>query len=330
MQRRTYIIERPIIESVFSMADYIDAVEDAFIAYGRGQVQMPPKQYLTFEKGDLRCMPTYLPGMNIAGVKNVNVHPANKDIPAVMATITLIDPDSGRQLAIMDGTHITKMRTGAAGAVAAKFLSRPDAKTAAFIGAGAQARTQLEGLLIVRPTIEKAIVFDLSEDNMEAFAAHVRDTHGIETGCAASVTEAAAQADIIVTTTPSRGAIVMASDINPGTHINAIGADAAGKQELDPQILKKAILVIDNWAQASHSGEINVALKKGLIIREDINADIGQIVTATKPGRESDSDITVFDSTGLAIQDISSAARIYEKIIADETLAKELVKVDFT
>ncbi|MDK1032470.1 MAG: ornithine cyclodeaminase family protein, partial [Planctomycetia bacterium] len=296
MTSPTYIIKRSQVEAVLSMADCVPIVEDAFRLCGEGGVQMPPKAYLYFDKGDLRCMPAYIPAQNIAGVKNVNVHPANTDMPTVMATITLFDPETGFPLAIMDGTYITRMRTGAAGGVAAKYLAREDSATAAFIGAGAQARTQLEALLITRPNISRIIVFDAKPAAMDAFAQDVKDTCGLKVQCAASVAEALREADIVTTTTPARGPIVRSDYVRPGTHINAIGADARGKQELDPEILKRATLVIDNWLQASHGGEINVAVSEGIITREDIHADIGEIVTGKKPGRQSDEEVTVFDS----------------------------------
>ncbi len=329
MTQTTYIIARDMIENAFSMADFISIIEKAFELYGRGQVQMPPKQYLTFDKGDLRCMPVYIPAMNTAGVKNVNVHPANDDLPAVMATITLIDPETGFPLAIMDGTHITRMRTGAAGGVAAKYLSRADSKTAACIGTGTQAASQLQALLITRPGISKVVLFDIRAECMERFADMVKQKYGLVATCAASVKKAVKNADIVITTTTVRSPIVQSEWIRPGTHINAIGADAKGKQELDPAILKRAKVVIDNWEQASHSGEINVAVADGTITRKDIHADIGEIVTAKKPARQTGEEITVFDSTGLAIQDISAATMIYRKLISDETLTAKLETFEF-
>ncbi|MCD6393810.1 MAG: ornithine cyclodeaminase family protein [Planctomycetes bacterium] len=329
MTQLTYIISAEMIENAFSMADYVSTIEQSFELYGRGEVQMPPKVYLTFDKGDLRCMPVYIPAMNTAGVKNVNVHPANDALPAVMATITLIDPETGFPLAIMDGTHITRMRTGAAGGVAAKYLARTDSKTAACIGTGTQAATQLEALLITRPTISKVVLFDISLESMKHFARLVKQKHGLKATCANSVEEAVKNADIVTTTTTVRSPIVKSEWIKPGTHINAIGADAKGKQELDPAILKHAKVVIDNWAQASHSGEINVAVTKGLITQKDIHADIGQIATAKKPARQNPEEITVFDSTGLAIQDISAATMIYRKLTSDETLKAKLETFEF-
>ena len=311
------------------MRDYVSTIEKVFRLYGEGKVQMPPKVYLSFDKGDLRCMPAYIPSMKIAGIKNVSVHPDNKDMPTVMATIILVDPDTGFPMAIMDGTHITNMRTGAAGGVAAKYLSREDSRVAASIGAGVQARTQVEALLITRPRISKVIVHSLNEASMKNFAQDVSAKYGLDVECAASVKDAVRDADIVNTTTPVRTPIVKAEYIYKGTHINAIGADAQGKQELDPDILKQARIVIDNWEQASSSGEINVALSKGIITQEDIYGDIGEIVTGKKPGRESLEQITVFDSTGLAIQDISAASEIYRKLMSDKEFEAKLEKTDF-
>ncbi len=329
MTQLTYIIGARLIENAFSMADYVSTIEQSFELYGRGQVQMTPNMYLTFGKGDLRCMPVYIPPMLAAGVKNVTVHPANKDLPAVMATITLIDPETGFPLAIMDGTHITQMRTGAAGGVAAKYLSRPDSQTAALIGTGTQAASQLEALLVTRPNISKVVLYDIRTDTMDHFARAVTQQYGLEAACATSVKKAVKSADIVITTTTVHSPIVELDWIKPGTHINAIGADAAGKQELDPAILKHAKVVIDNWAQASHSGEINVAVADGLITQKDIHADIGEIATAKKPARQNAEEITVFDSTGLAIQDISAATMIYRKLTADETLKAKLETFEF-
>lgn len=327
MMKSTLIINRREIESLLTMKEYISIIENAFKMYGKGEVQMPPKSYLYFEKGDLRCMPAYIPSINIAGVKTVNVHPQNKDLPSVMASISLIDPDTGFILAIMDGTYITKMRTGAAGGVAAKYLSRVDSETAAFIGASEQALSQLDALMNIRE-IKKIFVFDMNEEKKNNFSEYAENIYKTNTEAVSGVREAVINADIVITTTPARTPVIGADFINKGTHINAIGADAKGKQELDPVLLKKAKIIIDNWEQASHSGEINVAYRDGIINRDDIFADIGEVVTGEKKARESEDDITIFDSTGLAIQDISVAGEIYKKIINDKGLSEKVMKVN--
>ena len=326
MAESTLLVTRSQIENVLNMRDCVSIVEEAFKLYGQGQVQMPAKMYLYFDKGDLRCMPAYIGSIGMSGVKNVNVHPLNKSLPTVMATITLIDPDTGFPLAIMDGTYITNMRTGAAGAVAAKYLSRDDSKTAAFVGAGTQARTQLEGLLITRPNICEVTVYDAGGEKMKDFARVAKDKFNLDVRCSESVEDAVKNADIVTTTTPVREPLVKAGYIRRGTHFNAFGADASGKEELDPEILKKSRIVIDNWEQASHSGEINVPLSKGIITRQDIYGDIGEIVTGKKPARQSAEQITVFDSTGLSIQDIAVAAEVYKRLIPDKTAKPERFK----
>jgi len=323
----TYLISASQIEAVFGMPDAVRAVEEAFRLYGEGEVQMPPKLYLTFEKGDLRCMPVYIPSLGIAGVKNVNVHPANRRLPTVMALISLVDPDSGFPLAVMDGTYITALRTGAAGAVAARHLARQDAEVAGFVGAGRQAETQLEGLMIVRPSIRRVLVCDLDEGRADRFCRMCARRYGVEATPASA--RQAAGADIVVTTTPSRRPVVRDEWVRPGAHINAIGADAPGKQELDPAILRRARVVIDEWAQASHSGEVNVPLARGELRREDIACEIGELVAGRSAGRTSAREITVFDSTGLAVQDVCCAHAVLRKMESDAQLRGRLARVEF-
>jgi len=258
----------------------------------------------------------------VSAVKIVNAHPKNpteKGLPTVMAIIVLIDPSSGAPIAIMGGTTVTSMRTGAAGSVAAKYLARKDSKIVAFVGAGAQARTQLMGLL-EEYDLERVSVWDQSEQAEKNFVAEMQQIYGdsIEFNPELSIREALKGADIVVTATPSRKPLVMDDMVSAGTHINCIGADAVGKEELDPNILKRAKIVIDDWEQASHSGEINVPLRLGLITRENIWAEIGQIVAGLKPGRQTENEITVFTSTGLAVQDAVTANIAYLKALANK------------
>ncbi|MHC4591492.1 MAG: ornithine cyclodeaminase family protein [Planctomycetota bacterium] len=324
----TYLITRAQVESVLTMADALAAVEDAFAAYGQGRAQMPPKSYLQFEQGDLRSMPVYLPHLGLAAVKNVNVHPANDELPAVMATVTVFGPDTGFPLAVMDGTYLTAVRTGAAGGIAAKYLARPDAATACFVGAGRQAETQLAALMITVPGIRRALVYDVDAGRAAGFAQRAGAVYGVEAS-ACRLDEAVRAADVLATVTPAREPLVREDCLRPGTHINAIGADAPGKQELAPEVLQAAKVVVDNWEQASHGGEINVAVSKGLIGRDDIHADIGQVVAGTKPGREDPDETTVFDSTGLAIQDLACAAHVFRRLMSDAGTRAALSTIDF-
>ena len=333
MPYHTLIIQRSVIGRILTMADVMQAVEQALHLYGEGRVQMPPKVYMNFAKsgiaqGDLRTMPAYVEALGFASVKNVNVHPGNRELPTVMGTLTLFDPETGFPLAVMDATLITKMRTGAAGGIAAKYLSRENSCTGGFIGAGVQAESQLEALMLALPGIENVVVFDTNPEHAGAFAEKAAARYKVAARVAATADEAVAASDILTTTTPVRSPIVKARVVRPGTHINAIGADAPGKQELESALLQSARVVIDNWEQASHSGEINVPVSQGLLRREDIYGDIGEIVCGKKRGRDDDDQITVFDSTGLAIQDLACAARVYEALKADAGRMEGVVEVD--
>ncbi|MEM3715979.1 MAG: alanine dehydrogenase [Candidatus Bathyarchaeia archaeon] len=318
----TLLLSDDEVKGLISMRDVMDAVELAFREKGVGRVQMPPKTYLFFSRynGDLRAMPSYLEGMDIAAVKVVNVHPENKEkygLPTVMAVIVLVDPKSGFPLAVMSGTTITNMRTGAAGGVAAKYLARKNSKVVGLVGAGAQAKTQLAALLEVFGSFDEVRVWSRSEETKARFRDEATASYGhlCRVVAAESVKDAVMGADIIVTTTPSRAPLVMDAWVEPGAHFNCIGADAPGKEELDPLILKRAKIVVDDWEQASHSGEINVPLNMGLISKSDVWAEIGEIIAGLKPGRVSESEITVFVSTGLAIQDAVTANLVYRRAL---------------
>ncbi|MCX5678563.1 MAG: alanine dehydrogenase [Candidatus Omnitrophica bacterium] len=309
----TLILSEKDVKKVIGIKDAIKAVESAFREYGKGMTQMPAKIYLHLagHNGDFRAMPAYIERTGACALKWVNVHPGNKrfNLPTVMAIITLSDPRNGYPLCIMAGSYATALRTGAAGAVAAKYLARKDSKIAGMVGCGAQAESQLKGLLEVVRLKEVRVWGKLGSDAV-SFVRNMKRP-GLKFTVAKDIENCVRPSDIVITTTPSRKPIVKLEWLKKGCHINAIGADAEGKEELDPAILKKAKIVIDSWEQASHSGEINVPLSKKLISRQDIYADIGEIINGTKRGRINPQEITVFDSTGLAIQDAAVADFVY-------------------
>jgi alanine dehydrogenase len=309
---KTRLLTASDISKIIDMPNVLGAVETAFREYGLGKAVMPSKLYLDLKQynGDFRAMPAYVE--KSAGLKWVSVYPDNpgKGLPTVIAMLVLNDPETGFPLAIMDATQITSYRTGAAGGVAAKYLARKDSKLLGLIGAGAQAKTQLLALINYFD-FSKIYVWSLREEDVEDFKAGFPDLP-IEP---ASI-ETAAGCDIICTTTPSREFIVKREWIKEGAHINAIGADAPGKQELDPRILADAKVVVDDITQAKHSGEINVAIKRGFFAEVDIYATLGEIVTGAKRGRVGN-EITVFDSTGLAIQDVATARMLLETARAE-------------
>ena len=318
---QTLLLTDHDIKNLLSMREVIDVVERAFKEKALRRVQMPPKVYLFYkEVGDLRAMPCYLESLGISSVKIVNSHPRNREkgLPTVMATIIIVDPETGFPRAIMGGSWITAMRTGAAGAIAVKYLARRNSEVAAFIGAGTQARTQLMGLMEIMNSLREIRIYDKNPEAEKGFLRFFKENYGgvCKIAAAGSAKDVVMGADIVVTTTPSREPIVMSDWISEGTHFNCFGADAPGKQELDPRILKKASkIVVDDVEQAVHGGEVNIPISLGIIGEKDIYAEIGEVVAGLKKGRERDDEITVFSSTGLAIQDAVTADLAYKKAI---------------
>jgi len=303
---KTLVLSGQEIEKILTMERAIPAVEQAFAAHGRGEVVMPPKLYLPLEKhrGDFRAMPSAMD--DAAGVKWVNMHPENPKrfkLPSVMGVYILSDPETAFPLAVMDATRLTAFRTGAAAAVASKFLAVKEPSTVGFIGCGTQARTLLSAHRALFPGF-RAVVADIDADAAAKFAK--------EAGGFVATMDQAGSCDIICTSTPARAPLLFRSYVGISTHINAMGADAPGKQELDPRLLSEATVVLDDLAQATESGEVNVPLHSGAYRREQIYGTLGEIVAGKKAGRVG-TEITIFDSTGLAIQDLALARLIFDE-----------------
>jgi len=302
---KTLVLRQPDVERVATMELAVTAVEGAFAALGRGEATMPPKVYLPIEdhEGDFRAMPARLG--DSAGIKWVNVHTHNRKrygLPTVMAVYILSDPANAFPLAVMDGTLLTALRTGAAGAVASKYLARPAPKTIGFIGCGTQAYT-LHGCHRVVFGAFESLAHDRNASTAERFAERV--------GARVVSLEEATRADIVCTATPSRTAFVKARSVRPGAHINAMGADAPGKRELTTAVLKSSAVYIDDIHQATGSGEINVPLAAGELAIDELAGTLGEVVAGVLP-RPDPAMTTVFDSTGLAIQDVALARALYE------------------
>ena len=311
----TLLLDADDVEENARMDEVIVAVEEAFAAYERGDVQMPAKSYIDLPayNGDFRSMPAYMDAgdWDAAGIKWVNVHTDNPDafdLPTVLGTMIYSNPKNAFPLAIMDGTTLTRKRTGAAAAVATDHRAVNDAASLGIVGAGVQSYTQLEAIAAVRP-IETVVVADERESAIEAFIDRFGDEFDVRPG---SISDAG-HCDVLSTVTPVESPIVSAADVGERTHINAMGADAPGKSELTADLLTDATLVIDDYEQCTHSGEINVPWSRGVLGDDDLYGELGELVTGTKAGRTDDSGITVFDSTGLAIQDVAAAHVVYER-----------------
>ena len=335
----TLLLDSEAVEANATYPEVIDAVEGAFGAYARGDAIMPPKSYIDLPEysGDFRSMPAYLdvrgvetPGdWDAAAVKWVNAHPKNPErhgLPTVMGTVIYSDPETAFPLAIMDGTSLTRLRTGAAAAVATRHLAIEGARSLGIVGAGAQAYTQLAAIAAVRP-IEAVVIADVDEERQRAFVeAHVADFD-----VRAGSIEEAAGCDVLSTITPVEEPIVPREAVGGHTHVNAMGADAAGKHELDDAILLDAKLVIDDYEQCVHSGEVNVPWSAGVLDDGDLYGTIGEVVIGKRSGRTEADGITVFDSTGLAIQDVAAAHVAYEHASErGDGVGFELVDTDVT
>ncbi|WP_225332808.1 ornithine cyclodeaminase family protein [Halomicrobium urmianum] len=313
---QTLLLGPEAVDEHTPLGDVVEAVEAAFGADARGDAVMPAKSYVDLPEyeGDFRSMPAYVDaretaGWDAAAVKWVNVHPnnpADHDLPTVLGTVIYSDPENGFPLAVMDGTILTRKRTGAASAVATDHLAVEDATSMGLVGAGDQAYTQLEAVSHVRP-IEAVVVADQREEATRAFVEHFSDRFDVRAG---SIDEAAA-CDVLSTVTPVREPIVEA--VGERTHVNAVGADAPGKHEIDDAVLAEAKIVIDDYEQCTHSGEINVPWSEGLLGDADVHAELGSVVAGQVQGRTAEDGVTVFDSTGLAVQDVAAAHVAYER-----------------
>jgi alanine dehydrogenase len=309
----TVLLDHETVAAHADLPAVVDAVASAFAAYATGNATMPPKSYVDLPRygGDFRAMPAYVDaeGFEAAGMKWVNAHPDNPDehgLPTVMAALVYSDPATGFPLALMDATELTGRRTGAAAAVATDHLATADATSMGLVGAGAQSYTQLEAVATVRD-IESVVVADRDEGRTERFVDHFADRFDARAG---SVAEAG-HCDVLSTVTPVRDPVVGAEDVGEHTHVNAMGADAPGKHELADAVLADAKLVVDDYEQCTHSGEINVPWSAGVIDDADIHATLGEVVAGSAAGRTDVDAVTVFDSTGLAIQDLAAASVAY-------------------
>jgi alanine dehydrogenase len=314
------IISREEVKSAISMAQAIETVKSAFAQLSRGRARVPIRTQLgiPLHDGVTLFMPAYLEETDELGMKMVSVFSGNieQGLPIINAMVTLVDPETGLPTAIIDGTYLTALRTGAASGAATELLARVTSRTAAVLGTGAQGRTQLQAVCTVR-SIERVLVFDTRRGAAEKFCREMAEVgppvpQRIEV--ASTAKEAVSEADVVCTATTSTTPVFLDSDVKPGTHINAIGSFTPQMQELPSETVARALLVVDSrqavWAEA---GDLIIAKKRGLITESSVHAEIGEIVSGTKSGRSSDEQVTLFKSVGNAVQDVSVGARILEE-----------------
>ncbi|MGE5200894.1 MAG: ornithine cyclodeaminase family protein [Acidobacteriota bacterium] len=307
------------IERLMSFGDYVEAVEAAFKAAAEGRAVAPPALSLGVDGGAFHAKSAALPlGERLYVAVKINgnfpENRARRGLPTVQGVIYLADGGNGVPLAVMDSIGVTIERTGAATAVAARYLARRDARTAFVCGAGVQGRVQLRAVKHACP-IERAWVFDLDAKAAAALAESMSVELGISVAPAADLAGARG-CDVIVTCTSARRAFLRPDHVRSGTFVAAVGADNPDKQEIDPALFQRATVVVDSLEQCAEIGDLHHALAAGTFARERVHAGLAEIVAGRKPGRRSAEEITLFDSTGLGLQDVAAAAVIYERALA--------------
>jgi len=316
--RKTLILGRTEMIGLLTPGEYNDCVEQAYRMHGEGRYYMDPKGHIVLDRfpGEWEAMPSYIEEPHAAACKWVSIRENNREkynLPTVFSILIYTDPETGFPLAIVDGSYHTVMRTGAAGAVSAKWMARKNSKTLAIVGAGHMA----EGALATCNEIfkwEEVRIWSRSQATLDHFVETQQpkyDNFTIKTSTNAE--EVVRGADVVVTLTPARAPIIKAAWIAPGTHIAAVGADKAGDQELEGVLLTQARIFVDDIRQCRTDGEINVPLSQGLITEADLAGSIGEVVTGKKKGRTSEDEITIFDSTGIALQDSATVPLEYKR-----------------
>lgn len=281
----------------------VEAVREGFLAYARGEWTMPPKVYVTcYPAGDFRAMPAL--GGGYALLKWVTSFPGNpaRGLPTVTGLVLLSDASDGRLLALLDGAAVTALRTGAAAVLAAEALGRSDARSAAVIGCGVNGRAAARTFLARGYQVS---LYDVDPGRAEQAAAE------LGASIAASLEEALA-ADLLATVTPGHEVVIREGMLRPGQHVSLMGADGPGKAEIAVAELLRCRLFCDDWEQARHGGELQHAVRAGLVGRGDVT-DLGAVLAGQAQGRRSSDEITAFDSTGLAVQDLAVALAALER-----------------
>lgn len=318
------VLTKDDIKKVLSMKEAIQVSREALRLYSSGKSTVPLRVNINIPKEQGQClfMPAYIDDLNIAGIKIISVFPKNilLNKPSIPAKMLLIDGLTGEVCAIMDGTYLTQLRTGALQGIATDIFARPDAKKAVLIGTGGQARTQLEAMLTIRD-LEEISVFDINFDKAQSFANQMQNEfHQYKTKIVAitNCDKAVKDADIITTITTSKKPVFDGLSVKKGTHINGIGAFTPEMQELPESIIKSADKIIFDTKQGvlAEAGDIITPMKSGLVSETDFDGELGEVILGQIKGRETEQEITLFKAVGSAVLDVVTAHTIYQKALA--------------
>jgi len=317
---QTLILTRRDVQALPGLDECIAAVESAFRLHAEGKSLAPGVLAVKARDGGFHIKAAGLElGRRYFAAKtnaNFSSNPSRHGLPAIQGVIVLSDADDGRPLAVMDSIEVTIRRTAAATAAAAKWLARQDSASVTICGCGSQGREQLRALARVL-LLSRAHAYDADEAVARAYARELSAELGIEIAPTRDLPAALRDSDVCVTCTPSRSAFLKREHVRPGTFVAAVGADSPDKQELEPRLLAEAVLVVDMLEQCASIGELHHALDAGVLTREAVHAELADVLTGRRPGRQSDQQITIFDSTGTALQDVAAAAVVYEKAVAN-------------
>jgi alanine dehydrogenase len=308
------------IQSLLTLDECIGAVEHAFRLYGEGKAVPPGVLSMHTCDGGFHVKAGLLELDRSYFAAKVNGNfPKNGTrfgLPTIQGVIVLCDSGNGTPLAVMDSREITSLRTGAATAVAARYLARGDSRIITICGCGNQGRVQLKALSRAFK-FQTIFAYDNSEEQALQFAHELASDLKVSVTVVADLASAVRQSDICVTCTPSRQPLLGRDDVRPGTFVAAVGADSPEKQELHPNLMAKNKIVCDILEQCAAMGDLHHALGAGVLTRADVHAELGDVVAGRTPGRESEEEIIIFDSTGMALQDVAAAAFLYEKAQRD-------------
>ena len=309
-------LSRADVFDLLTLRECVDVVEHAFRLHAEGRTLGPGVLSVPAADGGFHLKAAGLLGERayFAAKTNGNfpANPGRFGLPTIQGLVVLADAGNGTPLAVIESGSVTALRTGAATGVAARYLARPGSRTATIVGCGIQGELQLAAIAAVLP-LERAWVLDTDHARAESMAARATTRLGLEVEATKDLRKALAASDVCVTCTPSRRPVVAAADVAAGTFLAAVGADAHGKQELEPALMARSTVVVDVLAQCVEIGELQHAVAAGLMATGDVHAELGDVVVGRRPGRTRAEEVTIFDSSGTALQDVAAAVAVYEK-----------------
>ncbi|HEV8235782.1 MAG TPA: ornithine cyclodeaminase family protein [Gemmatimonadaceae bacterium] len=316
----TILIARSRIRELLPIKDCIAAVEAAFAAASRGKTTLAGVLGSHVADGGFHVKTAGLQSDTAYFAAKINanfpMNPSRSGRPTIQGVLVLYDATNGDPLAVMDSGEITRIRTAAATAVAAKYLSRVDASSVAICGCGVQAAAQLEALCAVRPIV-RVFAYDLDSARAQAFAADATDRLHIEVRPVSRIAEGSTRSDIVVTCTPSTRPILGPGDVAEGAFVAAVGADSEHKHEIDVQLMARSAVVVDVLSQCAAIGDLHHAIDAGAMSADDVRAELADVVSGSAGWSRSHRETVVFDSTGTALEDVAAAAMLYERARAN-------------